>query len=168
MTRNILEEDKYSQKGSIVDTDSSDDDDDEYVVYASTGITGGSKRGNTEDESSLIRLDRSVIARAARKRLYIEGMRDKLDCTGGSDRKRHNTIVMVEDYDADGYETAVDIVHPKSDIASKSIKDASAEEALPQEVEETSIFGQTAGSANATWVECDKCKKVSFHVIIRL
>ena len=30
------------------------------------------------------------------------------------------------------------------------------------EDEETSIFGQTAGSANATWVECDRCKKVSF------
>ena len=29
------------------------------------------------------------------------------------------------------------------------------------EDEETSIFGQTAGSANATWVECDRCKKVS-------
>ena len=27
--------------------------------------------------------------------------------------------------------------------------------------EETSIFGQTAGAANATWVECDRCKKVS-------
>ena len=26
--------------------------------------------------------------------------------------------------------------------------------------EETSIFGQTAGSSNSTWVECDKCKKV--------
>jgi len=25
--------------------------------------------------------------------------------------------------------------------------------------EESSIFGQTAGSSNATWVECDKCKK---------
>jgi hypothetical protein len=28
------------------------------------------------------------------------------------------------------------------------------------EEEESSIFGQTAGSNNATWVECDRCKKV--------
>jgi len=29
-----------------------------------------------------------------------------------------------------------------------------------KEMEESSIFGQTLGSANATWVECDKCGKV--------
>ena len=28
------------------------------------------------------------------------------------------------------------------------------------EEEESSIFGQTAGASNATWVECDRCKKV--------
>jgi len=33
--------------------------------------------------------------------------------------------------------------------------DADAEE------EEISIFGQTAGASNATWVECDRCKKVT-------
>jgi len=31
--------------------------------------------------------------------------------------------------------------------------------------EETSIFGQTAGAANATWVECDRCKKVSYCIL---
>ena len=30
---------------------------------------------------------------------------------------------------------------------------------LMDEFEEASIFGATAGSSNATWVECDKCKK---------
>lgn len=29
------------------------------------------------------------------------------------------------------------------------------------EEEDISIFGQTAGAINATWVECDRCKKVS-------
>ena len=29
-----------------------------------------------------------------------------------------------------------------------------------KEMEESSIFGQTLGSNNATWVECDKCGKV--------
>jgi hypothetical protein len=28
------------------------------------------------------------------------------------------------------------------------------------EEEESSIFGQTVGSSSATWVECDRCKKV--------
>ena len=31
--------------------------------------------------------------------------------------------------------------------------------------EDTSIFGQTAGAANATWVECDRCKKVSCYIL---
>ena len=32
------------------------------------------------------------------------------------------------------------------------------------EEEEISIFGQTAGAINATWVECDRCKKVSGNI----
>jgi hypothetical protein len=32
-------------------------------------------------------------------------------------------------------------------------------------VDESSIFGQTTGSSNATWVECDKCKKVSYFFV---
>ena len=32
------------------------------------------------------------------------------------------------------------------------------------EEEETSIFGQTVGSSNATWVECDRCKKVRLEL----
>ena len=39
-------------------------------------------------------------------------------------------------------------------------KDANDGDFIPEE-EEISIFGQTAGASNATWVECDRCKKVS-------
>ena len=35
------------------------------------------------------------------------------------------------------------------------------------ERDEGSIFGQTTGSSNATWVECDKCGKVR-HVKLKL
>jgi hypothetical protein len=35
------------------------------------------------------------------------------------------------------------------------------------EESESSIFGQTQGSANATWVECDKCGKVFFSSCTR-
>jgi hypothetical protein len=166
MTRNILEEDKYSQKGSIVDTDSSDDDDDEYVVYASTAIAGGLKRGNYEDEASLIRLDRSVIARAARKRLKIESMKGKMDTSGGSGRKRLNSFVMVEDDDIsnvkrDSDEEDASPSKENADASTASSKEPGmiVEDTISHEGEETSIFGQTTGSANATWVECDKCKK---------
>ncbi len=34
------------------------------------------------------------------------------------------------------------------------------EDSSTAEDAEISIFGQTAGSSNATWVECDRCKKV--------
>ena len=34
------------------------------------------------------------------------------------------------------------------------------EDQRDDERDEGSIFGQTTGSSNATWVECDKCKKV--------
>lgn len=36
------------------------------------------------------------------------------------------------------------------------------EDIVRKEMEESSIFSQTQGSANATWVECDKCGKVIF------
>lgn len=39
-------------------------------------------------------------------------------------------------------------------------RDSSGKEEEVFQEEETSIFGQTAGSSNATWVECDRCKKV--------
>jgi len=45
-------------------------------------------------------------------------------------------------------------------VANDYDNDADAEE------EEISIFGQTAGASNATWVECDRCKKVTSLVPI--
>ena len=41
------------------------------------------------------------------------------------------------------------------DIAGPS----SGDDAMDLERDEGSIFGQTTGASNATWVECDKCKK---------
>jgi hypothetical protein len=34
------------------------------------------------------------------------------------------------------------------------------DDSLMGEDAEISIFGQTTGASNATWVECDRCKKV--------
>jgi len=197
MMRQLLEEDKYSVQGSIVDTDSSDDEDEERAVYAVSGGAGGSKRGvYSDEEASLIRLDRSVIMRAARKRLRIEGMRGVMDTTGS--RKRANSIVIVEEPDvghplspvADNVSAddspiarASRKTKPKkgtrgdddgvfgNDDSSQPMEGAVVDDAARDIVDdvqaqthgadESSIFGQTTGSSNATWVECDKCKKVS-------
>lgn len=198
MMRQLLEEDKYSVQGSIVDTDSSDEEEDERAVYAITGGAGSSKRGiYAEGEATLINLNRAVVTRAARKRLRIEGMRGVMDTTGS--RKRANSIVIVEEKDTgnalspladnlsgddssagragrkkkrkkikrggrggdnddgvlvnDESPTAMD-VSPGLDSGTTIGDDVQG-----ASVDESSIFGQTTGSSNATWVECDKCKK---------
>ena len=40
------------------------------------------------------------------------------------------------------------------------------EDSLMGDDAEISIFGQTAGASNATWVECDRCKKVRRRLTI--
>jgi len=208
MQNNLLQEDKYSVQGSIVDTDSSDDEDDERAIYAISGGATSSKRVPfSEEEASLIHLDRSVITRAARKRLRIEGLRGVMDTTGS--RKRVNSVVIVED-SVDVHSNAVDGANmgaddvasaragrkkkrkkgkrgsgvvvrggtgivPSSDrigtgdnedhaVVGTGDDGGSVGAVDPDEVQcmaadESSIFGQTTGSSNATWVECDKCKK---------
>jgi len=236
MMRQLLEEDKYSYKGSIVDDDTSDEEDDERAVYAVSGGTtsgyggyvhGSSKRhAYAEEEASLIHLDRATIARAARKRLRVEGMRGVMDTTmaASGGRKRANSIVIVEDGAdsnalaiaeshsmtsddgnggasggrlgkkkkrkkvkrgvgavvgnasvgvgvtvggvarcipaSDPYQPTEDVHATTTDDGSQTtegtLKDDSDE---PMSADESSIFGQTTGSSNATWVECDKCKK---------
>lgn len=240
MMRQLLEEDKYSVNGSVVDTDSSDDEgnggDGDNLIYAISG--SGSK------EATLIALNRGVVARAARKRLRMEGRRVVMDTTGS--RKRANSIVIVEEKDGVGLGVGLsgtragmgsmngNVMHSSpmglGDNLSgddstvgrggrkkkrKKVKRGSREEqrrddALHSHVEssihsggishspelqamdlspeldmnmgggntigdslqgasadESSIFGQTTGSSNATWVECDKCKKVRYiHTII--
>jgi hypothetical protein len=196
MMRQLLEEDKYSVQGSIVDTDSSDDEEDDRAIYATSGGAGGHKRGMySEEEATLIHLDRSVIARAARKRLRIEGMKGVMDTTGN--RKRANSIVIVDDKDggnplspmaagdalsgdeSSGGRTGRKKKRKKGKRTSRSAEDDAINgNDIPQPPEglnvldgadlgddiigadESSIFGQTTGSSNATWVECDKCKKV--------
>jgi len=196
MMRQLLEEDKYSVQGSIVDTDSSDDEEDDRAIYATSGGAGGHKRGMyAEEEATLIHLDRSVIARAARKRLRIEGMKGVMDTAGS--RKRANSIVIVEDKDSGnplspmaasdvlsgddssggragrkkkrkkGKRTSRgtddDVINCNDDVSQPpeglNVLDSAD---LGDDIivaDESSIFGQTTGSSNATWVECDKCKK---------
>jgi hypothetical protein len=200
MMRQLLEEDKYSVQGSIVDTDSSDEEEDEYAIYAVSGGTGSHKRGMyNEEDATLIHLDRSVIVRAARKRLRIEGMKGMIDMS--SSRKRANNVVIMEDTDIGNQIAGGDAMIADDSSARRGRKkkkkkgkrnlqgledmqpfefiDSNQESQVTDSngdvdrteeqgddvmgIDESSIFGQTTGSSNATWVECDKCKKVSMN-----
>ena len=160
--RKVLEEDKYSALGSIVETDSEDED---------TSYRG---RGG--------RLDRSNILAAARKRLWMERMsatgasvvtsqedenegenddaaarssrpgRKKKKRRGRRSKEEEATAVAGgagSDQEIDGTE----------EVASEMMSVDEPRE-LDTDRDEVSIFGTTTGSSNATWVECDKCKKV--------
>lgn len=150
--RRALEDDAYSALGSIVDTDT-DDDDCEFRT-----------RGGT------IRLDRTTILAAMRKRMWVERMTETNSSgtsaiavvgaasvgnannseSTGSKKKRKKTVVPAP---------PTVVARRSKDVAPK----APAEADLNDDVldrDEGSIFGQTTGSSNATWVECDKCKKV--------
>lgn len=216
MMRQALEEDQYSAVGSVVDTDSSDEeDDDRNILMITSGATSSkpSKRSGgvsaTEDNTSLIRLDRNVILSAMRKRLRIEGMKS----AGGGNiidtksTKRSRNIHIEEEFRVDGK-----VIHDDEDktissgrggnrkkkrkkgrrVGNRSHREIDQNVEVPNladdqdgnndadrnginvesgsaqfdenmdgefDGEETSIFGQTAGSSNSTWVECDKCKK---------
>lgn len=185
MMRQLLEEDKYSVPGSIVDTDSSDDEDDERNVYAVSG--GHHKRGMYDaEDATKIRIDRSVIVRAARKRLRIEGMKGVMDTSTGGVRKRANSVIIVEDKESGNPLSPIAATDGEGGRKNKRKKgkrhgedgeiDGEDDKSLTEEIglegddlgedmmgaDEISIFGQTTGSSNATWVECDRCKKVGF------
>lgn len=156
--RRALEEDQYSANGSIVDTDS-DDDELEYMYKGQS-----------------VRLDRAYLVQAARKHLWLE----RYATTTG--HVAATTVVPVakdaqevEDGEVrpprgpkkkkpKGKRSKDDdrAVSPKpgdSDVVNGNIlASTSAENEF--ERDEGSIFGQTTGSSNSTWVECDKCKKV--------
>lgn len=145
--RRALEEDQYSANGSIVDTDSEDED--HQHIY----------------KGESIRLDRNYLMQATRKHLWM------VKVAGG------NASGPPPADDTDGRRKARKKKKKgkssKDDLASISGKSSdevgtsTASASSPQEVkgiyererDEGSIFGQTAGSSNSTWVECDKCKK---------
>lgn len=152
--RRALEEDQYSANGSIVDTDSDDDE----LQYMYKGQS--------------IRLDRAYLIQAARKHLWLE--RNAAGVAG-------NTISATakenpEGDDNDGRpargtkkkklkgkrgkdeERALSPKPGDSETATGATVPASSGDA-ELERDEGSIFGQTTGSSNSTWVECDKCKK---------
>ena len=144
--RRALEEDQYSANGSIVDTDS-DEDDHQYTYKGQS-----------------IRLDRNYLLQAARKHLWLErasgapavtpAENDDAENRRGKKPKRKKGKRGKEDVIGVSASKASDADF-SSDLTGG---DGADSEAL--ERDEGSIFGQTTGSSNSTWVECDKCKKV--------
>lgn len=141
--RRALEEDQYSAHGSIVDTDS--DEEDQYTY-----------RGKP------VRLDRAALLQAVRKQSRLERM-------GAATV----TAAMEQDNgeeEADGRPKNRKKKRRKEDDRAATTDDAVAEtkavsseimglDAPEDDLDGGSIFGHTSGSSNATWVECDKCKK---------
>uniref|UniRef100_A0A7S1YBM6 CW-type domain-containing protein n=1 Tax=Grammatophora oceanica TaxID=210454 RepID=A0A7S1YBM6_9STRA len=165
--RRALEEDQYSALGSIVDTESSDED--EAHQYPA-------RRGGT------VRLDRASVVLAMRKRLFrmAHSGKDNVvippfeeDFTKKKKQKERAAEAAAASPTASAKST------PRSKEEVTSAPSASAPAAAPAQPnqdnssgmldgdlnddimgrDEGSIFGQTTGSSNSTWVECDKCKK---------
>ncbi len=153
--RRALEEDQYSANGSIVDTDS-DDDELEYMYKGQS-----------------LRLDRAYLVQAARKHLWLERyatiapvstvssvakdtqeVEDADGRTGRGSKKKKPKGKRAKDDERTTSPKPGDLDTVSGIIAPPSSGDNDFER------DEGSIFGQTTGSSNSTWVECDKCKKV--------
>lgn len=159
MMRRALEEEQYSALGSIIQTDSSDD---ETVISRLPRIT----------------LDRSAIQAAFKKNLMRERAADE----------GVGQIVLVKSQRGDEATSSVSASTATSKSKSQQASpkgddfkdgDIDAQEVDEEEVseeqddeEDSSVFGQTTAGGgsnnNATWVECDKCKKVRRTIIVVL
>jgi len=146
--RRALEEDQYSANGSIVDTDS--DGDDQQYVY----------------KGQSVRLDRNYLVQAARKHLWLgrgggpnvsaskkSDDNDETDSRRGGRKKKKGKRSKDENH--------VSSLKDRSDNDMSSGIGGTCIKVNDNDYErdEGSIFGQTTGSSNSTWVECDKCKK---------
>lgn len=149
--RRALEDDAYSALGSIVDTDTDDDDFDHRML-----------KGN------VVRLDRSTILAAMRKRLWVE----RMSSASSGDNNTSRAVVSTA-ASADGIVGGVATCTEANPKKRKKVTVVPSRKEEPtvvaedaddvMERDEGSIFGQTTGASNATWVECDKCKKVRWH-----
>jgi hypothetical protein len=165
--RKALEEDQYSANGSIVDTDT-DDDDHQYVYKGQS-----------------VRLDRTYLTQAARKHSWLgggtlSGMTPAVspDIDEDSDKEEEEEEILVEtsskkskpksskdkkkprqrnQYSTRGKEDG-SIRDGEGSGMSRELSGLSSSDEIVER-DEGSIFGQTTGASNATWVECDKCKK---------
>jgi CW-type Zinc Finger len=169
--RKALEEDQYSANGSIVDTDT--DEEDHQYVY----------------KGQAVRLDRTYLIQAAKKHNWLgggvtsaktaagSGAQDDLDdddedaedeilSSAGNVKQKSSKSKSSGDkkkrgrnqYSTRGKEDPSTKEGSESGSISREISGSSSADDVPER-DEGSIFGQTTGASNSTWVECDKCKK---------
>lgn len=167
--RRVLEEEAYSAVGSIVESDSEDE--------------GSEYRGR-----DAARLDRTAMLSAMRKRLWMERMGtnavmasqdddedddDNASRSSRTSRKKKRRKLRRTSRDEDSLGGGTDSDAGGNSVVASEIMSVDEPREVETERDEGSIFGATVGSSNATWVECDKCKKVrtrlkccglSFHI----
>ena len=174
--RRALEEDQYSAKGSIVDTESDDEGDHLY-----RGVS--------------VRLDKAALQQAVRKHNLLQRLIGGMAShSSGGGAMNASLESKHDDYDEDEEdEDEEEAVSPTRVVKSKKKKTRRDELAILNDGDQHhgsskhhtpqqnaakdpttltdspdedyfdrdggSIFGATTGQSNSTWVECDKCKK---------
>eukprot|EP00533_Pseudo-nitzschia_delicatissima_P016586 CAMPEP_0197271836 /NCGR_PEP_ID=MMETSP1432-20130617/9034_1 /TAXON_ID=44447 /ORGANISM="Pseudo-nitzschia delicatissima, Strain UNC1205" /LENGTH=590 /DNA_ID=CAMNT_0042737297 /DNA_START=89 /DNA_END=1861 /DNA_ORIENTATION=- len=177
--RKALEEDQYSANGSILDTDS-DDDEHQYMYkgqsirldrahllqaakkcgcfFGDSGgaglILAGKKDGDivddNNDEEGILNEDGSTnnSTSGSKKKLSKNKKKGRNQYTKEKSTTSTNSSCFRIDDKPKGF---ADAGKPKNmGLLDKGVD---------MERDEGSIFGQTTGASNSTWVECDKCKK---------
>lgn len=204
MMRNFLEEDKYSNQGSIVHLDPTQEEeaDAARTIWAVTPSTSSGRKLQLEIQP--LRLDRFAIGTAMRKRMRMElvkstsgGILDRTSvASAAAFGKARGNSVVIEEYGgrvgADGLDedglgrkkkrkkqkrgkpsSLVDLDPLDHGLMGDSnctiIRSSTSRDETDLEEggfkDESSIFGQTQGNSHATWVQCDKCKKVRVPIM---
>lgn len=164
--RRALEEDQYSAQGSIVDTDSDEDDTFLYrgqpIRLDRTALLHAVRKYNNwrvsttthaedEDEDDEDRSDVAALATVVNS--TIKGGAVLANENGGNGNNNNNSGIINNKGQNNKKKKKDDMLLDK-DIAK-------CEEVPEDDFDRDggSIFGQTTGASNSTWVECDKCKK---------
>jgi len=131
------------------------------MVAASGIVSAVSKDGDMNyqyagDEEGILNEDGSTnnTGSISKKRSSKNKKKGRNQYTNRNNNNNNNTIASYFRIDDKPNKETVEVGKPKN-IGFIGSTDKGAD----TERDEGSIFGQTTGSSNSTWVECDKCKK---------
>ena len=183
--RKALEEDQYSANGSIIDTDS-DDDENQYMYkgqsirldrahllqaakkcgwffgdMSSAGLLlkagkDGDKFDDNNEEEGILNEDGSTnnALSVSKKKSFKNKKKGRNQYTN-----RNNNSTTIANDSSSSFRIVDKPKNEKSVEAGKPKNMTFIDKGADMERDEGSIFGQTTGASNSTWVECDKCKK---------
>ena len=180
--RRALNEHKYSAVGSIIEHTDSEEEEDDADLFLYRGQPVRLDRNAMQQTSKKMTQAYWHPALAAMKKKALGGkadqpliytdflsqteasddegsLADKEDLSDDEDRTFSKSKRKKDAFVADAAETAKlpSATTTSAPATSDSLLGADAEEDLDRDG--GSIFGQTTGATNSTWVECDKCKK---------